>query len=61
MDALKIGKAILADYEWGARTANVVAGFWPERCKAMISVSGYLIGSPKANKKRLPPKAELAW
>jgi pimeloyl-ACP methyl ester carboxylesterase len=61
MDALKIGKAILAGYDWGARTANVVAALWPERCKAMVSVSGYLIGSPEANKKPLPPKAELAW
>jgi pimeloyl-ACP methyl ester carboxylesterase len=61
IDALKIGKAILVGYDWGARTANVVALFWPERCKVMISVSGCLIGSPKANKKPVPPKAELAW
>ena len=60
MDALKIEKAILAGYDWGARTANIVAALWPERCKAMVSVSGYLIGSPEGNKMPLPPKAELA-
>ena len=61
MDALKIQTAIIAGYDWGARTANIVAALWPERCKAMVSVSGYLIGSQEANKKPLPPKAELAW
>jgi pimeloyl-ACP methyl ester carboxylesterase len=61
MDALKIQKAILAGFDWGARTANVVAALWPERCKAMVSVSGYLIGSQEANKAPLPPKAELQW
>ncbi|WP_027232116.1 alpha/beta hydrolase [Phyllobacterium sp. UNC302MFCol5.2] len=61
MDALKIRTAIVAGYDWGARTANIVAALWPERCKAMVSVSGYLIGSQEANKKPLPPKAELAW
>jgi pimeloyl-ACP methyl ester carboxylesterase len=61
MDALKIERAILAGYDWGARTANIIAALWPGRCKAMVSVSGYLIGSPEANKKPLPPKAELAW
>ena len=61
MDALKIEKAILAGYDWGARTANIVAALWPERCKAMVSVSGYLIGSPDGNKMPLPPKAELEW
>ena len=61
MDALEIGKAILAGFDWGARTANIVAALWPERCKAMVSVSGYLIGSREANQKPLPPKAELAW
>lgn len=61
MDALKIPKAIVAGYDWGARTANIMAALWPERCKAMVSVSGYLIGSQEANKKPLPPKAELAW
>jgi pimeloyl-ACP methyl ester carboxylesterase len=61
MDALKIPKAIVAGYDWGARTANIMAAFWPERCKAMVSVSGYLIGSQEANKKPLPPSAELAW
>jgi pimeloyl-ACP methyl ester carboxylesterase len=61
MDALKIDRAILGGYDWGGRTANVVAALWPERCKALVSVSGYLIGSPEANKKPLPPKAELQW
>jgi pimeloyl-ACP methyl ester carboxylesterase len=61
MDALTIEKAILAGYDWGARTANVIAALWPERCKALVSVSGYLIGSPEANKMPLPPKAELQW
>src|SRR5271170_3979249 len=61
MDALKIEKATLAGYDWGARTANIIAALWPERCKAMVSVSGYLIGSPEAGKMPLPPKAELQW
>ena len=61
MDALKIQKAILAGFDWGARTANIVAALWPERCKAMVSVSGYLIGSQEAGKMPLPPQAELAW
>ncbi len=59
MDALKIEKAILAGFDWGARTANIVAALWPERVKAMVSVSGYLIGSQEAGKMPLPPKAEL--
>jgi pimeloyl-ACP methyl ester carboxylesterase len=61
MDALKIEKAIIGGCDWGARTANIVAALWPERCKALVSVSGYLIGSQEANKMRLPPKAELQW
>jgi pimeloyl-ACP methyl ester carboxylesterase len=61
MDALAIDKAILAGFDWGARTANVVAALWPDRCQAMVSVSGYLIGSQKANEAPLPPPAELAW
>ena len=61
MDALKIDKAIFGGFDWGARTVNIIAALWPERCKAMVSVSGYLIGSQEANKKPLPPKAELAW
>jgi pimeloyl-ACP methyl ester carboxylesterase len=61
MDALRIDKAIVAGFDWGARTANIVAALWPDRCKAMVSVSGYLIGSREANKKPLPPEAELAW
>lgn len=61
MDALHIERAILAGFDWGARTANIIAALWPDRCKAMVSVSGYLIGSPEANKIPLPPTAELAW
>jgi pimeloyl-ACP methyl ester carboxylesterase len=61
MDALKIDKAIFGGFDWGARTVNIIAALWPERCKAMVSVSGYLIGSPEANRAPLPPKAELAW
>ena len=61
MDALGIEQAILGGCDWGARTANVIAALWPERCKAMVSVSGYLIGSQAGNRKPLPPKAELAW
>lgn len=61
MDALGIEKAILAGFDWGARNACIMAALWPERCKALVSVSGYLIGSREANKKPLPPKAELAW
>ncbi|OQW54077.1 MAG: alpha/beta hydrolase [Proteobacteria bacterium SG_bin9] len=61
MDALKIEKAVVAGYDWGARTANILAAIWPERVKALVSVSGYLIGSREVNKKPLPPKAELSW
>jgi pimeloyl-ACP methyl ester carboxylesterase len=61
MDALDIHEAIIGGFDWGARTANVVAALWPSRCKAMVSVSGYLIGSPEVNKAPLPPPAELAW
>jgi pimeloyl-ACP methyl ester carboxylesterase len=61
MDALKIEKATLAGFDWGARTANIIATLWPERCKAMVSVSGYLIGSQESGKMPLPPKAELQW
>jgi pimeloyl-ACP methyl ester carboxylesterase len=61
MDALKIQKPVLAGFDWGARTANIIAALWPERCKAMVSVSGYLIGSQEAGKVPLPPKAELQW
>jgi len=61
MDALNIKKAIVAGFDWGARTANIIASLWPERCKAMVSVSGYLIGNQQAGKLPLPPKAELQW
>jgi pimeloyl-ACP methyl ester carboxylesterase len=61
MDALKIEKATLAGFDWGARTADIVAALWPERCKALVSVSGYLIGSQDVGKMPLPPKAELQW
>lgn len=61
LDALKIEKAIIGGFDWGARTANILAALWPARCKAMVSVSGYLIGSQAANRAPLPPKAELDW
>lgn len=61
MDALKIDKAIIGGFDWGARTANIIAALWPERCKALVSVSGYLIGSQQTNKAPLTPKAELSW
>jgi pimeloyl-ACP methyl ester carboxylesterase len=61
MDALKIDKAIVAGFDWGARSADIVAALWPERCKALVSVSGYLIGSQALGKLPLPPKAELQW
>ena len=61
MDALNIENAILAGFDWGGRTANIVGVLWPERCKAMVSVSGYLIGNQEAGKLPLPPKAELQW
>ena len=61
MDALKIEKATIAGFDWGARSADIVAALWPERCKGLVSVSGYLIGSQAAGKIPLPPKAELQW
>jgi pimeloyl-ACP methyl ester carboxylesterase len=61
MDALKINRAVIGGFDWGARTADIVAALWPERVKALVSVSGYLIGSQQANKAPLPPKAELSW
>jgi pimeloyl-ACP methyl ester carboxylesterase len=61
MDALKIDKAIIGGCDWGARTANIIAALWPERCKAMVSVSGYLISSQAAGHMPLPPSAELQW
>jgi pimeloyl-ACP methyl ester carboxylesterase len=61
MDALEIEKAIIAGFDWGARSADIVAALWPERCTGLVSVSGYLIGSREANRRALPPSAELAW
>jgi pimeloyl-ACP methyl ester carboxylesterase len=61
MDALKIEKPIVAGFDWGARTADIIAALWPERCRALVSVSGYLIGSREAGKAPLPPSAELQW
>jgi pimeloyl-ACP methyl ester carboxylesterase len=61
MDSLKIQKAIIAGFDWGARTANIIAAIWPDRCKALVSVSGYLIGNQAGGKNPLPPKAELQW
>src|SRR5215207_4651643 len=61
MDALKIDKAVVAGFDWGARTADIVAAIWPQRVKALVSVSGYQIGSQQANANPLPPSAELQW
>jgi pimeloyl-ACP methyl ester carboxylesterase len=61
MDAFEIPKAVIGGCDWGARTADIVAALWPERCKALVAVSGYLIGSQEAGKMPLPPKAELEW
>ncbi|MET9341620.1 alpha/beta hydrolase [Nonomuraea sp. NPDC003804] len=61
MDALKIDKAVLAGFDWGSRTADIIAALWPRRCKALVSVSGYLITNLEANRTPLPPKAEYAW
>jgi pimeloyl-ACP methyl ester carboxylesterase len=61
MDALNIQQAIIGGFDWGARTANIIAALWPQRCKAMVSVSGYLIGSQAAGRMPLPPQAELQW
>jgi len=61
MDALEIDDAIVAGFDWGARTADIVAALWPERCKALVAVSGYLIGSQAVGKLPLPPEAELQW
>jgi pimeloyl-ACP methyl ester carboxylesterase len=61
MDALRIEKATLAGFDWGARTANIVAAIWPQRCKALVSVSGYLIGNQESGKAPLPPSDELQW
>jgi pimeloyl-ACP methyl ester carboxylesterase len=61
MDALKMQKPIIAGFDWGARTANIIAALWPERCKGIVSVSGYLIGSQESGEIPLPPNAELQW
>jgi pimeloyl-ACP methyl ester carboxylesterase len=61
MDALKIEKAVFGGFDWGGRTADIIAANWPERCKALVSVSGYLISSREANKQPLPPAAEYQW
>ncbi|CAG2144334.1 Haloalkane dehalogenase [Cupriavidus campinensis] len=61
MDALKIQNAVVAGFDWGARTADIMAALWPDRCRGLVSVSGYLIGSQAAGKVPLPPEAELQW
>jgi pimeloyl-ACP methyl ester carboxylesterase len=61
MDALAVEKAIVAGFDWGARTADIFAALWPEHCTGLVSVSGYLISSVEANRQPLPPQAELAW
>jgi pimeloyl-ACP methyl ester carboxylesterase len=61
LDALKIQQAVIGGFDWGGRTADIVAALWPERCKALVSVSGYLIGNQKTGELPLPPSAELQW
>jgi pimeloyl-ACP methyl ester carboxylesterase len=61
MDALKIERAIIGGFDWGARTADIIAALWPERCRGLVAVSGYLIGSQQLGAAPLPPKAELEW
>lgn len=61
MDALGIHRAVVAGYDWGARTADILAALWPERCRALVSVSGYLVVNLEANKQPLSPQAELGW
>src|SRR5262245_32403091 len=61
MDALEIRRAIIGGFDWGARTADIMAALWPERCKALVAVSGYIITNLKANQQPLPPSAELGW
>ncbi len=61
LDALKIKRAILGGFDWGARTADIMAALWPQRCTALVAVSGYLIGSQASGKVPLPPKAEHDW
>jgi pimeloyl-ACP methyl ester carboxylesterase len=61
LDALKIEKAVIGGFDWGGRTADIIAALWPERCKALVSVSGYLIGNQESGKLPLPPQAELQW
>jgi pimeloyl-ACP methyl ester carboxylesterase len=61
MDALGIRNAVLGGFDWGSRTATIVAALWPERCKALVPVSGYIVTNLETNQKPLPPKAELGW
>jgi pimeloyl-ACP methyl ester carboxylesterase len=61
LDALEIEKAVVAGFDWGARTAVILAALWPERCSALVAVSGYIITHREANRQPLPPKAELGW
>jgi pimeloyl-ACP methyl ester carboxylesterase len=61
MDALKIQRAVIGGFDWGARTADIIAALWPQRCKALVSVSGYLITNLEANLKPLPPAGEYGW
>ena len=61
LDALEIERAVVAGFDWGGRSADIVAAVWPERCTGLVSVSGYLIGSQEAGKRPLPPEAEQQW
>ena len=61
MDAMKIDRAVFGGFDWGARTADILAALWPERVAALVAVSGYLIGSQAAGKQPLPPEVEFQW
>lgn len=61
MDALRINKIVIGGFDWGGRSADIIAALWPERCKALLAVSGYLIGNRESGKLALPPRAELQW
>ncbi len=61
MDALRIDRAVLAGFDWGSRTADIIAALWPERVSALVSVSGYLITDVAAQAKPLAAAAEHTW
>ncbi|MGK5731946.1 alpha/beta fold hydrolase [Streptomyces sp. URMC 124] len=61
MDALGLEQAVLAGFDWGARTAGIIAALWPGRCRALVSVGGYLTVNLEANLRPLAPATEHAW